>query len=96
MWFDGGELQKLREMKGSQKLDEASATVGKIYNKVDKIECPQCHTPLIRMVDAEQPHIWLESCKVCKGVFLDAGEFRDLKAHTLVDWVRDWMVKERK
>jgi len=40
---------------------------------------------MIRMVDSEQPHIWFEACKTCNGVFLDAGEFTDLKERTLLD-----------
>ena len=40
---------------------------------------------MIRMVDRTQAHGWLESCPVCFGSFLDAGEFRDLTAHSIAD-----------
>ena len=51
---------------------------------------------MIRMVDSEQPHIWFEACKTCNGVFLDAGEFIDLKDRTLLDRLRDLFTPERK
>jgi hypothetical protein len=50
---------------------------------------------MIRMVDARQPHIWLESCKVCSGVFFDAGEFTDSKDHGLIDRLRALFPRER-
>jgi Zn-finger nucleic acid-binding protein len=40
------------------------------------------------MVDAAQPHIWVESCPVCHGTFLDAGEFTDLKERGLRELLR--------
>ena len=45
--------------------------------------------------NAEQPHIWYEACKSCDGVFLDAGEFADLKEHTLLDRLKDLFAPER-
>lgn len=50
---------------------------------------------MVRMVDIDQHHIWFESCKICRGTFLDAGEFRDMKHHTLADYIRDLFTKER-
>ena len=44
--------------------------------------------PYGRMADRRQPHIWYESCKVCYGVFFDAGEFTDFKEETLLDWFK--------
>jgi hypothetical protein len=45
--------------------------------------------------DLDQPHIWFERCAVCGGSFLDAGEFRDVKHHTIVDFLKDLLAKER-
>ena len=36
-----------------------------------------------------------EACTVCNGVFFDAGEFRDYKEHTIIDFFRDLLAKER-
>src|ERR1041384_4951540 len=95
IWFDAFEVTRLKEMRGSEAIDIGSAAVGQQKNKIDRIDCPRCHTPMIRMVDIDQHHIWFESCKVCKGLFLDAGEFRDLHSHTLIDYIKDLFAKAR-
>jgi hypothetical protein len=51
---------------------------------------------LIRMIDREQPHIWYEACTSCYGVSFDAGEFRDYKEKTVLDFFRDLFAKERR
>ena len=38
---------------------------------------------LLRLLD--QFHIKYESCPSCFGAFFDAGEFRDLKEHTVIE-----------
>jgi uncharacterized protein len=48
---------------------------------------------MLRMVDAQQPHIWYESCEECGGSFLDAGEFRDLKRHNFLGLIKDVLVE---
>lgn len=91
LWFDIGELNLLKEMEGSEEIDAGQPKVGKLYDKVDRtINCPRCATALTRMADKQQPHIHLDLCKTCTGVFLDAGEFKDLKSHTLLDYVKDF------
>jgi len=95
MWFDMLELDELKKMKGSEHIDTGSASVGKQYNDVDQIHCPVCDTAMLRMVDKEQHHIWYEGCATCYGVFLDAGEFRDMKKETLADFVKDLFTRAR-
>jgi Zn-finger nucleic acid-binding protein len=94
MWF---ELMEHEEMKGdAELLDIGSSAIGRINNTIERIDCPVCpNTRLIRMVDPQQPHIWFESCPVCYGRYLDAGEFRDLSELTLGDWFRSWRAKAR-
>ena len=48
--------------------------------------------PMIRMVDAAHPDLWLESCAVCYGTFFDAGEFREFADHRL----RDMLIRNRR
>lgn len=95
MWFDMLELEELKKMDGSEQIDTGSNDIGKQYNEVDRIQCPVCHTPMLRMVDKEQHHIWYEGCATCYGVFLDAGEFRDMKHETLWDFVKDLFTRAR-
>jgi uncharacterized protein len=35
-------------------------------------------------------------CTICGGSFFDAGEFKDLQQHTIVDFFRDLLVSERR
>ena len=39
------------------------------------------------MVDKDQFHIEFEMCPTCRGTYFDAGEFRDLKDHTILERV---------
>ena len=96
LWFDRMELDKLRKVKGIAKnIDTGDTKVGEQQNELVKIECPRCHTPMIRMVDLEQHHIWYEACTVCYGRWFDAGEFKDLQQETVVDFFRDLFTRER-
>ncbi|UCC14711.1 MAG: zf-TFIIB domain-containing protein [Gammaproteobacteria bacterium] len=96
LWFDSREHQILKAMDGSEAIDVGDPEVGELFNTEEKVKCPACHVDMIRMVDSEQPHIWYEGCSVCYGVFFDAGEFRDFKFHTLMDFIRAFRVRERK
>lgn len=95
IWFDMLEREALEKLKGSEVIDDGDAKVGKQFNEMGKIACPKCHVEMLRMVDNRQPHIWFEGCPTCYGVFLDAGEFRDLKTNNLVDFFKDLFAKER-
>jgi Zn-finger nucleic acid-binding protein len=99
LWFDAREHERLKDLEGSEEIDPGPAenarttTVGPgSPNRPGdaKINCPVCHTRLIRMVDRQQPHIHFESCTVCHGTFFDAGEFRDYKEHTVAEWFKGW------
>ena len=96
IWFDIMEKEKLKEIKGSKSIDDGYSVDGYNYNKIDKIECPVCHTQMIKMVDIDQSHIWYESCTVCYGSFFDAGEFKDYKKENFKDFFKGLLVKERK
>ena len=96
IWFDMLEHEDLKKLKGSEVIDSGDPEKGEEYDKIDRINCPVCHTQMIRMVDNEQPHIWYEACGSCYGVFFDAGEFTDFKHYTIADIFRDLAAKERK
>jgi Zn-finger nucleic acid-binding protein len=96
LWFDRNEAERLTKIKGSAAaIDTGDAKVGEEKNQQGKILCPRCQTPMIRMVDLKQHHIWYESCTVCYGKWFDAGEFKDLQEHTIVDFFRDLFTRER-
>ncbi len=95
LWFDNLEHERLKLLEGSESIDTGDPAVGKRYNKVDRIDCPVCHTRMVRMVDAKQRHIWYESCSVCSGVFFDAGEFADYRKEDFLDPLRDLITGRR-
>lgn len=102
LWFDMLEHEHLKALEGSESIDieDPRGALGKQGAKVKDdripIDCPVCSIPLLRMVDREQPHIWYEACATCFGVFFDAGEFRDFKEKTVLDFFRDLLAKERR
>jgi uncharacterized protein len=95
MWFDEFELSDLKRAKGAEAVDTGDTRAGRQSNRQERVLCPKCGDPMIRMVDAVQPHIWYETCGVCGGSFLDAGEFRDLKRIDLVDKIKDFVAASR-
>ena len=95
LWFDEFELSDLKAAKGSDSVDVGDAKTGEEYNKQDRVSCPKCKIPMIRMVDNKQAHIWYECCDVCGGCFLDAGEFADMKKINLLDKIKDLMAEAK-
>lgn len=96
LWFDMLEHVQLKAIHGAEAIDTGDRQVGAVFNRDDRIHCPRCHGPMIRMVDREQPHIWYESCGACHGVFFDAGEFTDFKRFTPADLLRRLRIRERR
>ena len=95
LWFDLLKSEKF--ISQAKTLDTGDSKVGEASNTIDHINCPSCtNSPMIRMVNSRQHHIWFESCPICGGRFFDAGEFKDLSSHTLLDVVRDIYTPERK
>ena len=41
--------------------------------------CPRDHTPMLRVLSARNKDVVLDSCPVCQGIWLDAGEFERIK-----------------
>jgi hypothetical protein len=89
------EHEDLKEI--AEGVDIGDPEVGKAFNEKGDISCPVCpNSRMLRMVDAQQPHIWYESCLTCYGRFYDAGELIDLSKKTLGDVIRDLFAIERK
>jgi len=87
LWFQPEELRALRDdiWMADYILDQGDAKLGKKYNKIGAIHCPQCDVDMKQEFDKEQPHIIYESCPDGHGTFLDAGEFTDLVKKTFWD-----------
>ena len=89
-------LQEMkREWMSEVVLDVGDKTLGRKLDEVEDINCPSCSIPMTKTYDKKQVHIWFESCEQCEGIYLDAGEFSDLKYDTFMDRIRD-LVKGRR
>ncbi len=94
LWFD--RLEDKKQLDFAEQIDTGDAERGARFNTVDRISCPVCaNTPLTRMVDNDQPHIWFEACPSCNGRFFDAGEYKDLADRSLSDFVKSFRAKAR-
>jgi len=72
-------------------VDSGDPAVGERLDEIGKIDCPGCGAAMTPISVPDQPHIWLEQCPACEGVFFDAGELTDLRYHTMADWARDFL-----
>jgi PAT family beta-lactamase induction signal transducer AmpG len=95
LWFDEGELQKLKDKSVAAEIDIGDPSTGKVHNTNDRYRCPRCGGSMIRMVDQQQPHIWYEECSACHGSYFDAGEFRDLTTVSISDFFKRFTAPER-
>ena len=87
--------EMLEEWMADEILDSGSKKIGKKFDKIDNIDCPECRVKMDKIFDQRQTHIWLESCAQCGGIFFDAWEFTDLKHVTILDFFRDILKGKR-
>ena len=94
LWLNADDLEELQSIWMSEAiLDTGDPRVGHKLNKVTTGQCPLGHGLMEHVQDEEQIHIGYELCSTCHGVFLDAGEFTDLKHSTPLDTIRDLIVR---
>jgi Zn-finger nucleic acid-binding protein len=86
-WFDTGEAEKLKDRWRPDFIDSGDPKVGKEMNKLRDVDCPRCGKRMELVADPKQRHIQFETCSE-HGMFLDAGEFKDYKNETLMDYFR--------
>lgn len=96
IWFDANEQKWLKEKAGSEAIDTGDVAVGRQMDKINNYLCPRCQGQMIRMVDAGQQHIDYEACTMCYGIFLDAGEFKNLKDSTMSEYLMGLFSRQRK
>lgn len=88
LWFDALEDKDLMDHHAVELLDPPGAAAAPARDAQRGVDCPRCHTRLIRMVDRRNRDITYESCPVCYGKFFDPGEFRAVQPRSLVDTLR--------
>jgi uncharacterized protein len=95
IWFDAWERSKLNELKNSQSIDIGDAANGRQMDAVTHIDCPRCHKPMVSRNDIDHHDIAFEICTACMGLFLDAGEFTELKSYTFRDYLHGLFHKSK-
>lgn len=96
IWFKPNDVSRLKNTFKAEVIDEGDPGVGKEFNKLDNVNCPVCGDKMDKLNDEKQKHIWYESCPNGHGMFFDAGEFTDLAQETFSDYIKSWIVGERK
>ena len=94
IWLDVFEKDTLKAKNGSETVDIGDKKAGKEYDKKKNVNCPKCLTPMVTKVLIEQKHIRYETCTSCYGVFFDAGEFKDFKEETVLDFIKGIVTKK--
>lgn len=96
LWVKPDALERMKSTwMAEAALDTGSPIVGSNLNTIDDINCPEGHGKMAKCEDKDQRHIWYEECLTCHGVFLDAGEFTDLKFETPLDKIRTLFTGKR-
>lgn len=90
MWFDLREHEHLLKAKGQavDELDIGDPLKAREQNEVRDIDCPRCHTPMVKLRHHEQRSVDYEQCATCGGVYLDAVEFEDLRDKSVAERMR--------
>ena len=95
IWLDCGELERLVKHKTAVKeVDAGSALSLKRFaiGAPGPRKCPRDGTVLTTMQHHEQKHIVIDRCSTCMGIFLDAGELKDIADFTLSERIRAILV----
>lgn len=86
MWFDFAEVAELLEKQGTEMIDSGDPLVGEAMDDVRNIDCIRCQHRMLTVRHGEQRHIEYEICPECWSMFLDSGEFEDMKDFTIGEW----------
>ncbi len=90
MWLDALELEKLLNLRPSELLADdskfaASTAAG------ERLSCPVCKgSPLIKLNSLHRPGTILDSCTVCYGTWVDAGELSRLAGTSIAGTIRSF------
>lgn len=89
IWLDVAELDRVRAVTGAVQNIDAGRPMARGPGETRMARlCPRDRTRLEQRRDASQPHVVVDRCPTCLGVFLDAGELKDLARHTLAERIR--------
>ena len=91
LWLDCGELERLaKEKPVADKVDTGRPLTPKAYalGAPGTRVCPRDGAILATMKHPQQTHVAIDRCPTCLGIFLDAGELKDLATFSLGERLR--------
>ena len=85
LWFDWMELRKLNEKNEGFGAALQDALKAPRVNDAGRgrLNCPKCGLPLYRHEFALDKEINMDECYGCGGFFLDSGEFKEIRDHSM-------------
>jgi len=98
MWFDQDQLRQAKDRTDSD-LNWMDFDLWKHKDRfrvaAKPIKCPKCNISMAA-IDYDQTRVEVDCCPLCKGVWLDGGEFRkiigalveELETKTLPDYIK--------
>jgi uncharacterized protein len=93
IWFNEGQHQLLKQVKGSEQIDIGPAELGREFDTAENVACPICNDIMETVSDTQQSHIHYEACPSGHGVFFDAGEYKDFKERNLGDFFKGFRAR---
>lgn len=91
IWLDAAELDKVLTLNKSTNPKVVDRIdVGKLHTHGNMgtrtmRQCPRDHSALAATQAPNQKHVVFDRCPACMGLFLDAGELKDLADYTLAE-----------
>ncbi|MBX3409140.1 MAG: zf-TFIIB domain-containing protein [Phycisphaeraceae bacterium] len=86
IWFDLAELQRiLAHEVPVEKFDIGGDMRSTASPEYEQRVCPRDSSPLIDVSDINQPHIRYQTCTVCGGVLMAAGDVKDIAHFSVVE-----------
>jgi len=89
LWLDMLELEQLAAHPPKALIEDDRKFHAAAYEEGARLACPRCEgTYLIKLNSRLRPGTIVDSCKVCHGNWLDAGELARLTGQELRDWIQ--------
>lgn len=89
---------------GTPEIEESEAPAAGESMDAEGGRCPVDRTIMSRArveLGGDEPHVHLERCSSCKGVWFDAGEWSSLAERQLLEhldefWTAEWRARQRR
>ena len=95
IFCDANEQFTLKAIRGAGAIDRGDAGIGRDMDEKPHASCPKCAKPMRRISDPEN-HLNFEFCDSCRGIYFDAGEFREFKHSATEEYFRALFGEETK